>query len=73
MSKLFSSNEIALVLETLGYYFVSQRGSHGKFKNVEGIITILPMNKNEIPESTFSMILKQVKISKKEFLELLNQ
>lgn len=73
MSKLYSSKEITLILELLGFNFVSQRGSHGKFKNKDGIITILPMNKREIPESTLSSILKQVKISKKEFVELLNK
>ncbi|MBM2814929.1 MAG: hypothetical protein HW421_1691 [Ignavibacteria bacterium] len=69
MSKLYSSKEIGLVLNLLGYSFVSQKGSHGKYKNNEGIITILPMNKKEIPESTLSCILKQVNISKKEFIE----
>jgi len=66
MSKLYSSKEIAAVLKILGYNFISQKGSHGKYKNPEGIITILPMNKKEIPEGTLSSILKQVKITKKE-------
>ncbi|MFH1050580.1 MAG: type II toxin-antitoxin system HicA family toxin [bacterium] len=71
MSKLYSSREISLVLNILGYNFISQNGSHGKFKNTEGIITILPMNKKEIPEGTLSGILRQVKITKKEFVEIL--
>lgn len=73
MSKLYSSKEISFVLNILGFYLVSQKGSHGKFKNQEGIITILPMDKNEIPEGTLSGILKQVKISKKQFIEFLNK
>ena len=61
MSKLYSTSEITKVLEFLGWYFQSQKGSHGKYKNPEGIITIVPMNKKEIPEGTFSNILRQLK------------
>ncbi len=71
MSKLYSSNEIVLVLSILGFRFKSQKGSHGKFKNSSGLITIVPMNKKEIPEGTLSSILKQIKITKKEFVEVL--
>ena len=73
MSKLYSSKEIAYVLSLLGFTFISQKGSHGKFKNEDGYITILPMEKREIPEGTLSGILKQAQISKKRFLELLNK
>ncbi len=70
MSKLYSSKQIVYVIGTLGFIFVSQRGSHGKFKNKDGDISIVPMNKKEIPEGTLSSILKQVKITKKEFIHL---
>ena len=73
MSKLYSSKEISFVLSILGYNFTSQNGSHGKFKNNEGVITILPVNKKEIPEGTLSAILKQVSITKKEFKLLLSK
>ena len=45
MSKLYSSDEIILVLERNNYYFRSQKGSHGKFKNSNGRIVVVPMNK----------------------------
>ena len=67
MSKLYSSKEIENVLNIIGFYFLSQKGSHGKFKNIEGDIVILPMNKKEIPEGTFRNILKQAGISLKHF------
>jgi len=73
MSKLYSSKLIIYVIGTLGFNFVSQRGSHGKFKNKDGDISIVPMNKKEIPEGTLSSILKQVKITKKEFVNLLEK
>ena len=71
MSKLYSSNEIIFVLGLIGFHFNSQNGSHGKFKNDKGSITIVPMNKKEIPEGTLSGILKQVSITKNEFKEIL--
>ncbi len=73
MPKLHSSKEIEFVLKILEFNFNSQKGSHGKFKNSKGEITILPMNKKEIPEGTLSSILKQIGISKKEFINILNQ
>jgi predicted RNA binding protein YcfA (HicA-like mRNA interferase family) len=72
MPKLYSSSEIIKVLGLIGFYFRSQKGSHGKFKNSEGIITIVPMNKKEIPEGTFSGIIKQVGLTKKSFKDKLN-
>ncbi|MBS4027649.1 MAG: type II toxin-antitoxin system HicA family toxin [Ignavibacteriales bacterium] len=67
MPKLYSSKEIERVLNKLGFHFVVQKGSHGKFKNESGNIAILPMNKKEIPIGTFRSILKQMKISPKDF------
>lgn len=71
MSKLYSSKEIEFVLNILGFSYISQKGSHAKYKNKNGIITILPVNKNEIPEGTLSAILKQIKINKNDFKEIL--
>ncbi len=73
MSKLYSSKQIIQIIGLLGFKFVSQKGYHGKFKNDEGNISIVPMNKKEIPEGTLSSILKQVRITKKEFIHLLNR
>ena len=71
MPKLYSSKQIASVLAELGFILVSQKGSHGKFKNKPGGIVILPMAKKEIPTGTFSSILKQASITKKQFEEFL--
>jgi predicted RNA binding protein YcfA (HicA-like mRNA interferase family) len=70
MPKLYSSDEILKIAELIGFVFVSQKGSHGKFKDKNGNITIIPMNKKEIPAGTFSNILKQLSITKKEFESL---
>ena len=71
MPKLYSSKEIELVLNQIGFYLVSQKGSHGKYKNDSGNIAILPMNKREIPFGTFKSILKQVEISLNDFEKII--
>lgn len=67
MPKLYSSNQISNVLKIFHFNLVSQKGSHGKFKNSSGKTVILPMNKKEIPKGTFNSILKQANITQKEF------
>ena len=71
MPKLYSSREIEKVLKNLGFKFITQKGSHGKFKNDSGKVVILPMKKKEIPTGTFYSILKQMDISNEEFSNLL--
>ena len=67
MPKLYSSREIETVLKKFDFTLVSQKGSHGKFKNPSGRIVILPMNRKEIPAGTFRSILRQSGIDAKEF------
>lgn len=59
MPKLYSSKEIIKVLENFGFRFISQKGSHGKYKNRNGRTVIVPMSKREIPIGTFRSIIKQ--------------
>ncbi|MBN8568357.1 MAG: type II toxin-antitoxin system HicA family toxin [Ignavibacteria bacterium] len=68
MPKEYSSKEIETVLKGIGFIFVSQKGSHGKFKNSSGKTVILPMNKKEIPYGTFRSILKQAGIDITDFV-----
>jgi predicted RNA binding protein YcfA (HicA-like mRNA interferase family) len=70
MPKLYSSLEIERVLLGLGFTLISQRGSHQKFKDSNGLICILPANKKEIPIGTFRSILKQMNISLEQFKAL---
>lgn len=70
MPKLYSSRQIAKVLEKHDFFFVSQTGSHGKFRkrNSKGILTVIvPMNKREIPQGTFRSIIRQSNLSEKDF------
>ncbi len=70
MPKLYSSDHIKKILEQLSFVFVCQKGSHGKFKNNDGRVVILPMNKREIPMGTFRSILRQAGISEPFFRNL---
>jgi predicted RNA binding protein YcfA (HicA-like mRNA interferase family) len=67
MPKPYSSSHIQKVLELLGFFFVSQKGSHGKFKNNHDQTVILPMNKKEISIGTFRSILRQAGITEDIF------
>ncbi len=69
MSKLYSSIYIIKILRDHGFIFVSQKGSHAKFKN-DGdptLIVIVPMGKKVIPIGTFKSILKQSKLTSTDF------
>lgn len=72
MPKLYSSNEIEKVLIKAGFIFKNQKGSHGKYKNNDGKIVILPMNKKEIPIGTFRSVLKQADLTITSFETILN-
>ncbi len=61
MSKLYSSKEIVKVLQKRGFIYVSQKGSHVKFRKLgkKTLTVIVPANKKEIPYGTFRSILRQ--------------
>ena len=71
MSKLYSSHDVEYVLHKLNFRFISQKGSHGKYKNEKGYIAIVPVNKKEIPPGTFRSILKQMQVDLEKFKTIL--
>lgn len=71
MPKLYSSRKITKVLEAHGFVFISQKGSHGKFRKSVGgktLTVIVPIGKKEIPLGTFNSILRQANLSKEDFV-----
>jgi len=66
MSKLPSSKQIAKTLTDNGFYFVSQRGSHAKYKKGNRTV-IVPSPKKEIPLGTFRSIIRQSGLTKENF------
>ena len=67
---MFSSAQIVAVLERSGFVFVSQKGSHMKYRktaSVKILTVIVPANKKEIPHGTFRSILRQSQLNIKDF------
>jgi len=70
--KLYSSKEIIQVLQKKGFVYISQRGSHVKFRK-EGnpsLTVIIPANRREIPHGTFRSILRQANLTEEEFQKI---
>ena len=66
-------NKIIKVMRKLGFYKISQKGSHAKYKNDKTEkIFIIPMH-YEIAKGTLKSILEQANIELEEFLEIFNQ
>lgn len=60
---------IIRVLREKGFFFISQKGSHGKFRK-EGHPTrtvIIKMSKKEVPHGTFQSILLQSGLKESDF------
>ena len=70
MPKLYSSDYIVKVILRLGFEFVSQKGSHAKFrKGINTVLTVIvPMSKKEIPFGTFRSILRQANLTTEDFM-----
>ncbi|HEX9721927.1 MAG TPA: type II toxin-antitoxin system HicA family toxin [Candidatus Paceibacterota bacterium] len=73
MPKLYSSREVVQVLQKKGFVYISQKGSHAKFRKERGptLTVIVPANRKEIPYGTFRSILRQVNLSEEEFAKAL--
>lgn len=73
MPKLYSSHDIVKVLESMGFVFVSQRGSHGKYRRKAMTVihtVIVPMNRREIPYGTFRSMVRQSHLREEDFENL---
>jgi len=69
MPKLYSSSEIIKVLQKRGFVYISQKGSHAKFRKTASptLTVIVPAGKREIPFGTFRSILRQASLSENDF------
>ena len=69
MPKPIKLRIVIRVLQEKGFFFVSQKGSHAKFRK-DGNPTrtvIVKMAKKEIPHGTFQSILFQSELKEKDF------
>lgn len=69
MPKLYSSQKIIKVLQQQGFLYVSQKGSHAKFRKdgSPARIVIVPAGRKEIPYGTFRSILRQTNLTENDF------
>ena len=66
MSKLPSSKQIINALTQNGFVFVSQRGSHAKYRKGSRTV-IVPSPKKEIPIGTYRSIIRQAGLTREDF------
>lgn len=62
--------QIIKILNQHGFIFVSQKGSHAKFRKVDGetvSTVIVPTPRKDIPHGTFRSIVRQSKLSFEDF------
>lgn len=70
MPKMLSSKKVVAVLLREGFIFVSQRGSHGKYRRGltgKTATVIVPINKREMPIGTLRSIVRQSQLSEEKF------
>lgn len=70
MPKLYSSQQIVKALEREGFGFVSQRGSHIKYRKTDGDViftVIVPAGRKQIPRGTFRSVLRQSGLDESAF------
>ncbi len=69
MPKLYSSLFIAKILLANGFEFISQKGSHQKYRKQGNptLTVILPSDRKQIPLGTFRSILRQSNLSEEDF------
>jgi len=69
MPKPFSLKLIIKVLKKMGFIFISQKGSHVKFrkKGNPSITVIIPIHGKEIPYGTFRSIIRQANLNENDF------
>lgn len=69
MPRLYSSSHIIKVIQNKGFVYISQKGSHAKFRKIgkPTLTVIVPANRKEIPFGTFRSILRQSGLAEKDF------
>jgi predicted RNA binding protein YcfA (HicA-like mRNA interferase family) len=69
MPKFYSSKYIVKILQQKGFVFVSQKGSHIKYRkhDIPVLTVIVPDGRKEIPTGTFRSILRQSNLTEIDF------
>ena len=75
MTKLvpISGKDLCKILERIGFTPIRAKGSHIRFKHLDGRRTVVPVHDNEkIGIGLLSAILKQIKITREDYENLRN-
>ena len=69
MPKAYSVKLVTKVLESKGFFFVSQTGAHAKYRKVGSptLTVIVPIHGKEVRYGTFKSILRQSKLQGSDF------
>ncbi len=68
---LISGRDLCKILEKLGFEKIYGRGSHVRFKHLDGRRTVVPVHSNEkLGIGLLSTILKQIKLSREDYERL---
>lgn len=69
MPKGFAVRVVVKVLKQHGFFFVSQNGSHAKYKKmgIPTLTVIVPVHNKDIPYGTFRSILRQSELEQSDF------
>jgi len=66
MPKRYSSETFVKVLKKTGFLYISQKGSHVKFRKKDKTVFI-PADRKEIPVGTFHSIVRQSGLTEETF------
>lgn len=69
MPRSISLKLILKTLKTKGFFFVSQKGSHAKYRKygIQTLTVIVPIHGKEVPYGTFRSILRQANLTEEDF------
>ena len=69
MPRPFLLKRVLKVLEEKGFFFISQNGSHAKYRKIGNptLTVIVPIHGKEILYGTFRSILRQSKLQQSDF------
>jgi predicted RNA binding protein YcfA (HicA-like mRNA interferase family) len=72
--KNLTGAELISILQKLGFEIIRIKGSHHILRHIDGRRTVVPVHKGEtIGIGLLMKVLKDVEISKTEFIELINK
>ena len=71
---IISAKEFIKFLQSKGFFFVRQKGSHQRYKHPNGMVITIPVHdKKPLKRGLLNAILNELNISVEELLDFLNR